>query len=142
VQVWNATDGSNAYIYKGHSADFGGDSISSVAWSPDGKRIASSAYYGSTMRIWDASDHYTYLRLQHLGIVGEPILSEAWSSDSKRIASGSVDNTVQVWNAVDGSNVYIYKGLSDAVQSVAWSPDGKSVASGSTDKTVQIWVAS
>ncbi len=66
----------------------------------------------------------------------------AWSPDGKRIASGSYDSTVQVWNATDGSNVYIYKGHPDSVDSVVWSPDGKRIASGSRDNTVQVWVAS
>ena len=55
--------------------------------------------------------------------------SVAWSPDGKRIASGSYDNTVQVWDAIDGSNVFTYKGHSDVVESVAWSPDGKRIAS-------------
>jgi WD40 repeat protein len=65
----------------------------------------------------------------------------AWSPDGQRIASGSLDNTVQVWNASDGSRVFTYKGHSDDVLSVAWSPDGQRIASGSSDKTVQVWQA-
>ncbi len=65
----------------------------------------------------------------------------AWSPDGKRIASGSVDNTVQVWDAADGGHVYTYRGHSSSVLAVAWSPDGKRIASGSGDKTVQIWDA-
>ncbi len=63
----------------------------------------------------------------------------AWSPDGKRIASGSYDNTVQVWNAGDGSQPFTYKGHSDMVAAVAWSPDGKRIASGSADNTVQVW---
>ena len=51
------------------------------------------------------------------------------------------DNTVQVWDAADGSNVYIYRGHSSVVYSVAWSPGGKRIASGPWDNTVQIWDA-
>jgi serine/threonine protein kinase len=66
----------------------------------------------------------------------------AWSLDGKCIASASSDKTVQVWDAVDGGNVFTYKGHSNIVSAVAWSPDGKLIASGSDDKTVQVWVAS
>lgn len=65
----------------------------------------------------------------------------AWSPDGKRIASGSQDETVQVWNADDGSNVLAYTGHSDKVTSIAWSLDGKQIASGSQDNTVQVWQA-
>jgi len=64
-----------------------------------------------------------------------------WSPDGKRIASGSVDKTVQVWDAADGSHVYTYRGHSNRVWSVAWSSDGKRIASGSNDATVQVWDA-
>jgi serine/threonine protein kinase len=55
----------------------------------------------------------------------------AWSLDGKCIASASSDKTVQVWDAVDGGNVFTYKGHSNIVSAVAWSPDGKLIASGS-----------
>jgi WD40 repeat protein/serine/threonine protein kinase len=69
------------------------------------------------------------------------VYAVAWSPDGKRIASGSGDNTVQVWDAVDGENVAIYKGHSNTVYAVAWSPNGKRIASGSWDSTVQVWDA-
>ena len=52
------------------------------------------------------------------------VYAVSWSPDGNRMASGSTDETVQVWNAVDGGNVYTYKGHSDAVFAVAWLPDG------------------
>ena len=63
----------------------------------------------------------------------------AWSPDGKRIASGSTDNTVQVWDAIDGRHVFTYKGHTNPVGAVAWSPDGKRIASGGNDHTVQVW---
>jgi serine/threonine protein kinase len=65
----------------------------------------------------------------------------AWSSDGTRIASGSDDQTVQVWDAADGSNVFTYRGHSDAVETVAWSHDDKHIASAGNDQTVQVWDA-
>ncbi len=66
----------------------------------------------------------------------------AWSPDGKWIASGSVDKTVRVWKADDGTTVFTYQKHTDLVRSVAWSPDGRRIASGSDDKTVQVWNAS
>jgi WD40 repeat protein len=124
--------GTRLYTYRGHS---GG--LESVAWSPDGKRIASGSGDG-TVQVWDAVDGgngFTYKG--HSGWVR----SVAWSPDGKRIASGSGDGTVQVWDAVDGGNGFTYKGHFGVLESVAWSPDGKRIASGSGDKTVQVWDA-
>lgn len=63
----------------------------------------------------------------------------AWSPDSTHIASASEDNTVQIWNARNGINVYTYKGHSDGVHTVVWLNDGKRIVSASRDKIVQIW---
>ena len=146
VQVWDAADGSHVYTYRGHSS-----AVNAVAWTPDGKRIASGSN-DKTVQIWDAADGshvYTYRghSFAVIAVVWNPV---GWTEilpggqaipDGKRIASGSQDRTVQVWDAADGSQVYIYRRHSSFVNAVAWSPDGKRIASGSADKTVRVWVA-
>lgn len=66
----------------------------------------------------------------------------AWSVDGKRIASASFDRTLQVWNAIDGSNLMILSGHTAPITDVAWSPDGEHITSCSVDRTVRIWDAS
>jgi eukaryotic-like serine/threonine-protein kinase len=122
----------NHYTYSGHI-----DYVSAVAWSPDGKRIA-SASGDHTVQVWDAANGGHVLTYRGHG--GD-VLSLAWSPDGKNVASGSLDKTVQVWDATSGNRVYTYNGHSDAVFDVAWSPDGKRIASASNDGSVQIWDA-
>ena len=67
--------------------------VLSVAWSPDGRSIASGDTSG-TVYVWKVADQkifFTYSR--HKGAVN----ALAWSPDGKTIASASADNTVQVW---------------------------------------------
>ncbi len=126
------TQGTRFVTYRGHT-----NIVETVAWSPNGTRIASGSWDG-IVRVWNATDGSdTFVYKGHKNTVP----SVAWSLDGKRIASASYDTTVQVWNATDGSNPLTYKGHTGYVTAVAWSPDGKRIASASVDTTVQIWDA-
>ncbi len=67
------------------------------------------------------------------------VTAVVWSPDGKLVASGSLDRTVQVWDAETGAHVTTYSGHRDGVSAVAWSPDGKYIASGALDATTQVW---
>jgi WD40 repeat protein len=111
--------------------------VISVAYSPDGKHIASGSF-DNTVRVWDAQ---TGAPVGH-PFTGHsnPVRSVAYSPDGKHIASGSEDNTVRVWDAQTGAPVgHPFTGHSHWVNFVAYSPDGKHIASGSFDNTVRVW---
>jgi len=124
--------------------------VITVAWSPDGKRIASGSW-DTTVQVWNAADgSHVYTYKGH----SDTVNAVAWSPNGEYIASGSGDKTVQVWNAADGSHIYTYKGhtyeeinpLSTGVNIVAWSPDGSRLASTALfgdypyrDTTVHVW---
>ncbi|CUA72682.1 putative WD repeat-containing protein alr3466 [Nostoc sp, PCC 7120] [Rhizoctonia solani] len=111
--------------------------VYSIAFSPDGRLLASGSTNGSLI-IWDISTGEMLLSplKGHYGRVN----CITFSPDGTQIASGSEDRTIRLWSSLTGTPVgNPLRGHDDMISSVAFSPGGSHLVSGSEDKTVRIW---
>jgi WD40 repeat protein/serine/threonine protein kinase len=131
---WNRLARSYQLNLEGHTGN-----VTSVAFSADGKRLASAggSYGGdNTVKVWDATSGQETLTLIGHAL---PVNSVAFSADGKRLASASADGTVKVWDALSGQETLTLNGHTGGVWSVVFSPDGKRLASATVNRTVKVW---
>ncbi|HYH85054.1 MAG TPA: caspase family protein [Pyrinomonadaceae bacterium] len=118
------------------------DSVNSVAFSPDGKTLASGSDDG-TVKLWDAETGAQVRKLKgHAGSVRVV----AFSPDSRLVATvedasyRKTDYAIKLWDAATGAEARnIQTGERNDVYSLAFSPDGKLLAGACRDKTVRLW---
>jgi WD40 repeat protein/tRNA A-37 threonylcarbamoyl transferase component Bud32 len=106
-----------------------GSAVTGVAFSPDGRRLASADAKG-VIKLWDVATGREVLTL----VGGETIAAcVAFSPDGRRLASAGRDQTVAIWDVATGRETLTLRGHKAPVSGVAFSPDGRHVASGAQD---------
>ncbi len=109
--------------------------VNSVAFSPDGKTVASSSADG-TIQLWSARNG---ARLRTLKGQAGWVMAVAFHPDGATLVSGGEDKMIRLWRAADGGCGRTLTGHVNAVSALAVSPDGRTLASGSLDRTVKLW---
>lgn len=133
ASAWDAQTGEAKWKLPGN--------VYSVAWSPEGKTLASA-----TSKMITLLDPQTGATKKVLAGRVNFALCVAFSPDGRTLAVGHmrrdgefVIHEVQLWDVQRGELMTTLAGHADFVRSVAFAPTGKMLASGSQDKTVIVW---
>jgi WD40 repeat protein len=103
--------------------------VNSVAFSADGKTLASAGDDGS-VKLWDSASHRLIASLeQHKGRV----LSVAFSADGKTLASAGMDGSVKLWDSASNRLIASLEQHNGWVLSATFPAESNYLVSSGTD---------
>ncbi|MBI4866618.1 MAG: AAA family ATPase [Candidatus Wallbacteria bacterium] len=132
VRIWNLADWSQpdcVRILAGHD-----DAVTGVAWSPDGKWVASIGQ-SETARVWAPGGRTSAgFAFRHPARV----TSMAFGPDSRRLLTGADDGVARLWDLETGSSREL-PGRMPSLLSIAIAADGRHAAGGSSTGSCTLW---
>lgn len=131
VQIWDSTTGRIVSVLGGHE-----QGLQAVAWSPDGRLVATAGRPDNNVKIWEAE---TGALLAELTGHTATIAAVAWSPDSTQVAASGADSQLLRWDITNPAPTRSVQVASlGQVLALAWSPDGAWIAVGGQTGIVQL----
>jgi WD40 repeat protein len=102
--------------------------VASVSYSPDGAMLASSGYFGDTLKLWRASDGTmvrTFGNTNATAFIFGPMEPVTFLPDGRTVIGIGEGSAIGVWNVADGK---LLRTISVSGSDLALSPDGTLIA--------------
>lgn len=136
AHLWDTKTGAKTYPFK--DADDGG-SVTTVAFSPDGKQVLTAKTTGKAY-IWDVATGRKIKKLDLRVAVGSGVGTDAsFSPDGRYVLLPTWDNKATIFEVSTGKQLYQLQLDKLMLFFAAFSPDGKRVLTGSNDAEVLVW---
>jgi WD40 repeat protein len=139
VEVWDVKTGELAWSGREHVSG-----VASLAFSPDGKLLASGSW-DKTVVVWNMAAKQEKTRILMVPALAVRSLAFAPDGQTLAIAVGPGDprirqpGDIKLWDVATETVRATLHGHSRTVTSIAYSADGQTLVSGSADSTVRFW---
>jgi WD40 repeat protein len=138
VRIWNVAKGTLVIGPTSSSTN----EISSLAWSPEGARLAIARRGESAVILWDVREARQSAVLQEQADANRSVNYVAWRADGKQLMA-TTDLAVRIWDVAGARLVQTLDPQSPEDQAwraaAAWSPDGKRIATLCGDRKVKVF---
>lgn len=128
VRLWNTLTGEVQQSFEGHTA-----AVVGIAMTPNNAQVI-TASADKTIRVWTAADGKVARTITAPAV----ITRLAVSRDGTRVGVSLPDNSVLLYNPVDGALMQTLTGHSAAVSALAFSSDGMRLVSADASRAI-VW---
>lgn len=105
--------------------------VAHLAWSPDGRQLATSGPNDS-LHIWNTADW------TETAVIPGAATALAWHPTAPQLLWGAANGNVSLWDIPAGGLAATWSDYRSAITGLAWSPDGSLFASASQDNNFYI----
>ena len=89
--------------------------------------------------LWSLNKEKEVRKLRYADLENPHLTCIDFSPDGTKIASGGYDESVRIWDILNGEQLLSLKGHTHYVYDIGWMPDGTTLVSGGADSTTRVW---